>query len=568
MADQDPLSDLESLVKTHFGDLLVSMSVAANGSLFLSIWQQPVEGTSLYMKHLPLFYIVAYLDDESKFCLKIISYHGKVIEHLEDDEKTQISEKDKIQFVDKLTRITLCNGIKMPDNELQLDAQTFSFLYMVEQLDENVIIRSRQCRVGIYDNHHQQSCCESCMALNKENEKTHKPNKLEFNDEDEFGLMNEDISETFNDLADVKPFFTKQVKVEEGEEDDSNSECFDPEGLDNRLYDDADPDDDIDVENHVNGFSKECSKSESQDHNVSNFRDIRPFFCDQCKQTFVSRSELKGHLDYNNHKSQLSSKCFLCRKVFHDDLRFHLWQEHWDVAPFKCKLCDFVAVRPSQVSAHCRKIHNRSTNIDSDIEPSDEAFRLIQSAEKQYNLKFEPDVADFFPSSHYSSSTAHFDNNYETYYYKDFGKDLKPFFCEECEETFSSAKDLNSHCISKFHTSRIQATCFICHDTFSRADKSLRIHIYSNHLRLKPFKCKLCPFTSYTKHKIESIHSKRHHETRSDDASSNIEYLEGVMMLIDDFELNHGLQLGTPMLEKLKSGKILNPLRKRRKICE
>ena len=56
MGDQDPLTELETLVKTHFGDLLVSMSVAANGSLFLSIWQQPVESVHLYMKHLPLFW--------------------------------------------------------------------------------------------------------------------------------------------------------------------------------------------------------------------------------------------------------------------------------------------------------------------------------------------------------------------------------------------------------------------------------------------------------------------------------------------------------------------------------
>ena len=67
-----------------------------------------------------------------------------------------------------MTRIHLCNGIKVPDNELQLDAQTFSFLYMVEQLEENVIIRSRQCRLGVSNNI---AVCESCLALSKESEK-------------------------------------------------------------------------------------------------------------------------------------------------------------------------------------------------------------------------------------------------------------------------------------------------------------------------------------------------------------------------------------------------------------
>ena len=84
MGDHDPLTELENLVKTHFGDLLVSMSVAANGSLFLSIWQQPVESAHLYMKHLPLFYIIGYLDDLSRFCLKYVENY----DCLEVDELT------------------------------------------------------------------------------------------------------------------------------------------------------------------------------------------------------------------------------------------------------------------------------------------------------------------------------------------------------------------------------------------------------------------------------------------------------------------------------------------------
>ena len=93
MGDQDPLTELENLVKTHFGDLLASMSVSANGSLFLSIWQQPVESAHLYMKHLPLFYIIGSLDYYGKLCLKLISYHGKQLDILEETEKNRINDK-------------------------------------------------------------------------------------------------------------------------------------------------------------------------------------------------------------------------------------------------------------------------------------------------------------------------------------------------------------------------------------------------------------------------------------------------------------------------------------------
>ena len=378
--------------------------------------------------------------------------------------------------------------------------------------------------------------------------------------------MNEDGLETFNELEDVKPFMVKKVKVEEGDYDDSISDCFDPEGLDNRLCDDVDLHSYNDEDNYINGFRKSPNKSENQDFNSINLGEIRVFFCDECKQSFVSKTELQNHIDYNGHKSQLSSKCFLCQKNFQDGLRFHLWEEHWNLCPFKCKLCSFVSVRPSQISSHSRKEHTGCENngcLDA-VEHTKEVFQLLELKEKEYDLQFQPSLTSFLNSETFSIKESHFGSEYEKYYYMDFrNKDLKPFFCEECQETFISVKELNAHCLETAHTTNTKAVCFICHETLSHADKSLRIHLYSNHLRLKPFKCKLCPFMSYTKHKIETSHSKRHQERESNDnvvIDNGIEYLENIMILIDNFEAKHGLQLGISMMEKVKSGKILKKI--------
>ena len=564
MGDQDPLTELENLVKTHFGDLLASMSVSANGSLFLSIWQQPVESSRLYMKHLPLFYIIGSVDDQGSLCLKLISYHGKQLEVLEDTEKNKISDKDKIGFVEKLTRIHLCNGIKVPDNELQLDAQTFSFLYMVEQLEENVIIRSRQCRVGVSNNI---PVCESCLALSKESEKCSKSDKMDYmddHDENEFGLMNDDLNldSDFNQLDAIDQFRTKPVKDEGGENEDSYYEGIEPDNFDFKGCEDDDGFQFYNGENRINGFGGIQTKSEFSDTNAG-VGTVYPFFCDICKQSFVSKLELQSHIDFTKHKSRLTSKCFLCQQVIHDSLRFHLMESHWKLYPFKCKLCSYSAVRPSQVSFHCRTQHNNNSDSINDVELVPDVLRSIEMKENEYGLDLHPSLNNSnFLSSHVLPNETHFDSEYEKYYFMDF-RDSKPFYCEECKEKFASANDLKAHCIDNFHKCEFKATCFICQENLSQADKSLRIHIYSNHLCLKPFQCKICPFTSFTKYKLEAIHFKRHHS--NSDITNNIEYLEHVMELIDAFEAKQGLELGIPMLQKLKSGKMFKPSSRKRK---
>ena len=150
MTKHEPLEELENLVKNHFGDLLVSVAVSANGSLFLSIWQQPAVHSGIYMDYLPLFYIVCGVDEYSKLSLKLITFHGKVLEEIiENDEP--IDDNEKIEFVSKLTRIQLCQGVNAPDNELKLDPQTFAFLYLVEHIEKHVVIRSRQCKFSLFE---------------------------------------------------------------------------------------------------------------------------------------------------------------------------------------------------------------------------------------------------------------------------------------------------------------------------------------------------------------------------------------------------------------------------------
>ena len=154
---------LESLVSNHYGETMSSFLATSTTSPFLSIWTKPLpESEGKYtMAYLPLFYVIASQDKESKLSLKLITFHGKVLEEL-NGFNNLLSNEDKINFISKLERMKLCEGVKMPDNDLKLDASTFSAMYLVERLEQNIIIRSQQCQYGLYDG----SVCKMCASLN------------------------------------------------------------------------------------------------------------------------------------------------------------------------------------------------------------------------------------------------------------------------------------------------------------------------------------------------------------------------------------------------------------------
>ena len=161
-----PLESLEHLAKANFSDLSYSSTISSTGSPMLTIWQPPSRQSSkgFVMKDLPLFYIVGSINDHSRLCLRLITFNGKVVSELNDNDIHPLDENSKISFVDKLGNIQLCQGVKILDPTLKLDPQTFTFLYLVEQLDQNVIVRSRQCQVALQDG---KLVCDVCEALNE-----------------------------------------------------------------------------------------------------------------------------------------------------------------------------------------------------------------------------------------------------------------------------------------------------------------------------------------------------------------------------------------------------------------
>ena len=158
-----------------------------------------------------------------------------------------------------------------------------------------------------------------------------------------------DSETSYNEVYVYNPLVASRVKDEDGENDDNYSEGLELDDLDYKFCEDDDSFPADNGEHSVNGFGAVQTKYETSETTVS-VGTVYPFFCDDCKQSFVSKSELQKHIESTKHKSQLSSRCFLCQQIVHDSLRFHLLEAHWKLSPFKCKLCSYIAIRPSQVS--------------------------------------------------------------------------------------------------------------------------------------------------------------------------------------------------------------------------
>ena len=48
------------------------------------------------------------------------------------------------------------------DNDLKMNAKTFASIYLVEQFEENVIVRSRNCGFMVSE---EKPVCKHCMSL-------------------------------------------------------------------------------------------------------------------------------------------------------------------------------------------------------------------------------------------------------------------------------------------------------------------------------------------------------------------------------------------------------------------
>ena len=387
---QDILESLDSLVESHFRENLVSSIVQTNNNLFISIWKPPQAEAScgdreMNMKYLPLFYVIGNVED-SKICLKLITYHGKVIDEV-NGKDFPLDDGNKISFIGKLNDIRLCRGICFDNQNVSWSIQSNVLL---ECLEDNLVLRSRQCRFGIFEE--EALVCDSCDGLNIEDlkENIFQEETLEENIISNIGSV-DDVDEALdNEYLPTNSVIRKKKKVVKRKgvkrkakaivenEDDVKQQLISNDGTDEKLNCDECP---FTTKKRKKGVVKLA------EHQEKVHQKVLPFQCEQCEYKFAYKRELEKHVSAVHMKI----KPFLCNfcsyeTAYKSQLSWHINIVHNKVKPFLCEYCPYKTSQKRNLTLHNRCKHEMVKPIKCTYEDCN--YETISTSRLTTHIKF------------------------------------------------------------------------------------------------------------------------------------------------------------------------------------
>lgn len=479
---QDILEALDGLVESHFRDNLASSIVQTNNNLFISIWKSPQVQTKpgareINMKYLPLFYVIGSVED-TKLCLKLITYHGKVIDEV-NEKDFPLDDGNKLGFIGKLDDVKLCRGICFDTQNVNWSIHSNVLL---ECLENNLVLRSRQCQFGVFED--EALVCDHCESLNIEDLKEnifHAENleetmisKVEETDE----ILDEpygdgylpSIPETQKKKRGVKRKGVKRKAKKSLSNVINCAHCgFEADTKDS-------------LTEHI--IADHVKVNETQNtkvvHNMELDKNKKEAFngveytCEICNFVTTKKDELRQHID-SNHGSKDKLNCNECtfstkkRKRGAAKLTEHLENAHQKVLPFQCEQCEYKFAYKRELEKHVSAVH----------------------------MKIKPFLCNFcsYETAYKSQLSWHINIVHNK---------VKPFLCEYCPYKTSQKRNLTLHNRCKHEMVKpIKCTYEDCnYETISTS--RLTTHIKFVHQKIKPFVCQLCPFATDTNYHLQN----------------------------------------------------------------
>ena len=396
------LESFEMFVRLKFGDLLVCMPVITHGGeRFITIYHRTrtgknSSGIGCGMKYLPLFYVIGTIDEHLELHLKLITFHGKIIdEHAVNAVKLD-DDLHLIEFIQQLNKIRLCEGIKITEDQTQHSFQTFSHLYLIEQLENNVIIRSRNCTFSVSEKE-SDSICEKCAALSSLKPKkilkeTRKRRKLRKSyNQDNFTIFNDDKNNVYpsqyeDNHGHFKPEMNVSILKNENTEYelppddyhneynyDGGGEAYASQNDSTFEYNDADLDDEWSPElgELRQQSDKVFNQSENDELSFENKADAnvsvihrktkqRTFKCKYCVHKTSDKPELLRHIQ-EAHDPEKPYSCDSClfKTKEKRTLVQHIVAVHDKSKSYLCEQCSYATPSKGRLSCHIKAVHDK-----------------------------------------------------------------------------------------------------------------------------------------------------------------------------------------------------------------
>nr|CAI5869090.1 unnamed protein product [Callosobruchus analis] len=253
---------------------------------------------------------------------------------------------------------------------------------------------------------------------------------------------------------------------------------------------------------------------------------LRPFKCDECDKSFVSKHHVKLHK--RCHSTEKIFKCTKCEKAFKNrmSLRSHLIVHYEKIKEFICKVCnkecaDLAGLRQHMVShgnvpeikcGLCNKKFNNDRSLECHLSTHKELKFPCDFCGKIYQSMYR--IKRHIKRSHIRS---HCDVCNEVFYdraaftrHKKSHDDSKPTECEFCQRKFAKAKNLSEHIRLQHKKDEEVRKCKICEKEF------INLSLLKNHLKThdKSFKCPDCDMVFSSRYNLET-HSVTHTGARN-----------------------------------------------------
>ena len=434
------------------------------------------------MEYLSLFYIVVKLEenDPNKIILKLITYHGKMLQHIIVCDINEESESI-ISFVKLLRKSKLCQGSNAVGSEPKQEGTGFPSSYLVESLDFRLYVRSQECKFAITEG----DICEMCDSVNKENVDVLETNPGDSKDVEKcnqcpFQTTNPRIFRTHNRVSHStnKPYMCQKCPFSS-----------------NRY---------LSAMKHINkahGKMKAGDEKRNNDEEHEDEAPIKPYTCEyvcrQCQFKTTKVGAITKHIR-RSHEIKEPYRCEFCTKTFTNSgiMNVHVRSVHLKEKRYKCQDCSYESYVKHSVTKHIKYVHDKVRSYNCE------------------NCSFAATTKSVLES-----------------HTKRVHEKLKPYSCDNC--TFKAATNyhLKRHILS-VHEKLKPHKCNQCEYRAAVAD-NLSLHVRHVHDKIKEHKCQYCQYETTRKAKLIEHINNAHNNTV-------IQVVENIHTIVDGQE---GLQI-------------------------
>lgn len=486
------LQGLEEHIKTKFPKLESKLY-----DQFLRVSRVSLQG----LKYLANFSLIFSELQECKFCVSLITYHGRTLDTIifQSSKEEILPEKVTSMLLNIQDRIILCQGLEF--EKAELDANSC----LIECLNDIFIVRSKRCKFLLPSKSETKECgeCQKVAKIKDEDYQTlvhavkEDPEELM-----EIDKVNEALGEPngYNEFVDYEEdeTWTPETFIKEPKTKKKRGR---PPKLKELTKKDISP--------KKRGRPRLVSDPNDTPTTIKKptikTADLIDEKCKICLKPYRSKYSLKKHYEEHQKYCELKGtvECPLCKKPF-DKLKLtgHFQEVH--SSPQKAQTCCVIclAVIPiTDQNGHNLRLHINNTH--------DLRKNICEICGKVFVLAISLDC---------HRKTVH--------------SDVKEFFCERCGKGFGHQLALSKHV--EVSCAVEEWKCPICAKMFNNRQR-LRIHLMV-HCEVKPYTCKHCAYRSYKADNL-SLHVKKSHQMKG--VRSDFNTLQDALKIQTDYCENH-----------------------------